>query len=150
MQTYQYQINIKSPAQRVWDTMLNRETYLKWAKAFSPNSEFRGEWQQNTLMDFIDLNKGGTRALLTEVKPAEKLVAKHIGMLDQHGHEDNGSEAAEQWIGTIETYDFDENNGETELTVTMETDPEFEKMFENSWPEALSSLKQLCESSTKQ
>lgn len=145
MQTYQYKTHIKAPAQKVWDIMLNRDTYLQWAKAFSPKSEFRGEWQQDTLMDFIDLGKGGTRALLTEVTPAEKLVAKHIGMLDEDGHEDNGSEAAKQWIGTLETYEFKESQGETELTVTMETDPKFEDMCENSWPEALESLKALCE-----
>lgn len=78
--------------------------------------------------------------MLTEVKPAEKIVAKHIGILDKQGREDNGSEAVKQWIGTTKTYTFNENNCVTELTVLMETDPAFEKMFEESWPAALKAL----------
>lgn len=146
MKTFEYQIHIQASAKKVWDTMLSQDTYQQWAKAFSPNSEFRGEWRQDTLIDFIDVDKGGgTRALLTEVKPAKKIVAKHIGMLDAQGHEDNGSQAAEPWIGTLETYIFTEKDGATELTVTMETDPAFADMCENSWPAALKLLKELCE-----
>jgi hypothetical protein len=59
--------------------------------------------------------------------------------------EDRDSEVAKGWIGTTESYNFTEQNGVTTLTIELTINPEWEKMFSDSWPKALAKLKEVCE-----
>jgi hypothetical protein len=48
-------------------------------------------------------------------------------------------------FGTMESYTFNERDGETDLTVEIKTNPEWQKMFDDGWPNALKKLKEICE-----
>jgi len=145
MKTLKYEIVIDAPSKVVWEKMLGPESYQQWAKAFSPNSQYRGEWKQGSYINFIDPNMGGTRALLESVIPYQKISAKHVAMLDKGENEDNESDFAKKWIGTTEDYTLSETEGKTHLAVVTKTDEAFEKMFTDSWPQALQLLKEICE-----
>ena len=54
MKNLHYNIRINAPKEKVWQTMLDSETYTEWAKAFSPNSRFIGKWKQGAHVRFID------------------------------------------------------------------------------------------------
>ncbi len=146
MITLKHEIRIKASRDTVWRTMLEPETYRKWANAFSPESQYRGEWRQGTYMEFIDPNRGGTKALLESVVPSSEIHARHVAVLDKDGNEDSESDTAKQWIGSTESYSLVETSGVTILTVVTKTDPSFEPMFAECWPKALEQLKALCES----
>jgi L-rhamnose mutarotase len=145
MKTLKYSIIINTAIEKVWDTMLNSETYQKWAKAFSPNSQYEGKWEQGSLMKFFDPNLGGTIASLEEVNLYEHIHAKHIAILSKDGIEDRDRETAKKWIGVTESYRFIEDNGVTELLIDINTHEEFASMFDDSWPGSLQLLKNLCE-----
>ena len=73
------------------------------------------------------------------------ISAKHIAVLLQGGKEDCDSDVAKGWIGTMESYTFNEHNGETDLTVEMIINPDWQKMFDDGFPNALKKLKEICE-----
>ena len=145
MKTLKYEIEINAPSKVVWERMLEPETYKEWAKGFSSESQYNGEWRQGTYINFFDPNMGGTRALLEKVVPCREIFARHVAILDKEQNEDNEGDFAKKWIGSTESYSFNETDGVTTLSIITETDEAFEKMFSDSWPKALELLKEVCE-----
>jgi uncharacterized protein YndB with AHSA1/START domain len=145
MKTLDYTIDINAGRQKVWDTMLQRETYKQWTEVSWPGSDYEGQWEQGQQLRFGSPEQGGTLAEVTELKPYEYVRAEHVAIINPDGSEDRDSDMAKGWTGTIEAYTFTEKNGQTELKVHMEIYPEWEQMFNEGWPNALAKLKELCE-----
>jgi uncharacterized protein YndB with AHSA1/START domain len=145
MKTLEYKINIDAPAKKVWEKMLGPETYREWVAVSWPGSFYEGEWKQGEKIRFIGNDQSGTLAKLVEVKPLQSISAEHIAVLMPGGIEDRDSEVAKGWVGITEKYNFNESNGETELKVTIKTNPAWEQMFNDGWPAALEELKRICE-----
>jgi uncharacterized protein YndB with AHSA1/START domain len=145
MEHLEYKIVIAAPAKKVWDTMLQEETYQQWVAKSWPNSFYDGEWKKGEKIRFIGPDGSGTLAELVEVKPYDGLLARHIAALGKGGVEDRTSDMAKGWIGTTEEYRFAEHNGKTTLTVIIETSPDWRAMFDEGWPDALQELKRITE-----
>jgi hypothetical protein len=141
----QYSIEISKPKELVWNTMLDPVSYKEWAKAFSPDSGYTGNWVEGSSILFTDPSMGGTKALLEKVVPLEHIRARHIAVIQLNGVEDTESEEALKWIGAIEEYRLSERDGVTTINVEMAVHSDFECMFNDCWPEALKILKALCE-----
>jgi len=144
MTNLEYKIHIKAPKQKVWEIMLQPDTYKEWTGASWPGSFYEGKWAENEKIKFIGKDGSGTLALIEVFKPYEYISAKHIAVLDK-GKEDSDSDIAKSWVGTMENYLFSERNGETDLTVEMEVYPDWQKMFDDGFPNALKKLKEICE-----
>jgi uncharacterized protein YndB with AHSA1/START domain len=144
MENLEYKIVISAPAKTVWETMLQKDTYEQWVAKSWPNSTFQGKWEKGTQIRFVDAAGSGTLAELVEVKPYEKIHARHIAILNS-GVEDRTSETAKGWIGITEEYRFAERNGKTTVTVLIASSPEWRKMFDDGWPTALEELKKISE-----
>jgi uncharacterized protein YndB with AHSA1/START domain len=144
MNTLQYQIEINAPAEKVWNTMLNADTYQEWTAVSWPNSLYEGKWEQGTTIKFIGPDGSGTLALLKTVEYADYLAAEHIAVLLPGGKEETGA-PAKDWIGTEENYTFEAHGDATLLKIDMLTHPSWEKMFNDGWPPALAKLKEICE-----
>ena len=140
-----YSIQIKANKENVWNTMLDKETYQQWAKAFSSGSTFIGEWKQGEAMLFFDADLGGTKAVLEIFNRYDEILAKHILMVDKDMKDNNEDEMAKKWIGSTERYNFIESGDHTKLEIEITTDETFIKMFDAGWPKALEIIKSLCE-----
>lgn len=145
MKNIEYKIHINAPKQKVWETMIQPDTYKKWVAASWPGSFYEGEWKENEKIKFISKDGSGTMVLIEVFKPYDYISAKHIAVLLEGGKEDYDSDVAKGWIGTMESYTFNDLNGETDLTVKMIINPEWQKMFDDGWPNALKKLKEICE-----
>ncbi len=145
MKTLNYTIRINGPPQDVWNVMLDPTSYRFWAKAFSPNSQFTGVWEQGANITFFDPDMGGTKALLEEVTPPSRIHVRHIAIVDKDGTEDTRSDVARKWLGITETYTFRGSDDFTDLAIEICTHEDYEEMFSSCWPEALNLLKQACE-----
>ena len=146
MKTLHFETSIDATPQKVWETMLDKDTYVQWTDVAWPGSSYIGEWKQGSSIRFTgDEGGGGTLAEITELKPYSKVVAEHVAILLEGGKEDRDSDMAKGWIGTTETYTFTGENGGTKLEVELTTNPEWASMFEDGWPKALEALKQLAE-----
>lgn len=145
MKHLEFKTQIAADKKKVWDTMLHPETYKEWVSASWPGSTYEGKWLKGNNLRFISSSGEGTLATLVEQKPYEDILAKHIAVIKADGSEDRDSDVAKGWIGTTERYTFKERNGKTDLTVAIETSPEWETMFNEGWPDALAKLKEICE-----
>ncbi len=146
MKTLEYRIDINANPQKVWNTMLQRDTYKEWVSAGWPGSDYEGEWEQGAYLLFGAPGQGGTKAKVLELRPDEYIHAEHVAVIQPDGSEDRDSEIAKGWIGTTETYTFIEKDGKTELKVQIKTKPDWADMFDEGWPAALNKLKELSES----
>jgi uncharacterized protein YndB with AHSA1/START domain len=144
MEHLEYEIEISAPAKAVWETMLGEKTYRQWVAKSWPGSHYIGRWEKGTEIKFLS-KEGGTIARLEEVKPYDRVLARHVGVINADGSEDRSGKIAKGWIGTTEEYRFLEEDGKTTLTVLAETTPEWTKMFDDGWPTALQELKKLTE-----
>jgi uncharacterized protein YndB with AHSA1/START domain len=145
MEHLEYKVVISAPAKKVWDTMLQEETYKQWVAKSWPNSFYEGKWAKGEKIRFIGPDGSGTLAEIVEAKPYESIFARHIAALGRGGVEDRTSDVAKGWIGTTEAYKLDEHVGKTTLTVFIDTTAEWKKMFDDGWPGALEELKKITE-----
>lgn len=145
MKKLEANISIAAPRQKVWDTMLNPETYKEWTGAAWPGSYYEGRWEEGESLRFIGPDGSGTLVTLLEHRPYSFSRAEHIAILQKGGGEDRDSKEAKDWIGSTESYTFTDTPGGTELKTEMHIAPEFVSMFEDSWPKALAKLKEICE-----
>jgi uncharacterized protein YndB with AHSA1/START domain len=145
MEHLEYKVVISAPAKKVWETMLQEETYKQWVAKSWPDSYYEGSWGEGEEIRFIGPEGSGTLAELVEVKPYERVLARHIALLGPGGSEDRTSDFAKGWIGITEEYRFSEQAGKTTVTVLIETNPEWRKMFDDGWPTALQELKKITE-----
>lgn len=148
MQKLQFSIVINAPGEKVWDTMLNDDTYREWTSVFSPGSHYVGDWNHGSKILFLGPNgEGNLSGMVSRIKESriqEYVSIEHLGIV-QNGKEDTSSEAAKEWAGVLENYTFKNLDGKTELIIDIESPDEFKVMFEESWPKALQRLKELAE-----
>jgi uncharacterized protein YndB with AHSA1/START domain len=145
MEHLEYKVVISASAKKVWETMLQKETYNQWVARSWPNSTYKGVWAKGEKVRFIGPDGSGTLAELVELKPYERVLARHIAVLGPGGVEDRTSEIAKGWVGITEEYTFAEQLGKTTVTVSIETTPEWTGMFDEGWPGALNELKNITE-----
>lgn len=147
MQKKHYSIQINAPREKVWDTMLGRETYREWTSAFSPGSDYKGSWDQGAEIRFIGPGEGGETGMLARIKENrlhEFVSIEHYGMIE-NGVEDTTSEKVKAWAGAHENYTFADRDGGTEILIDIDVEDGYAQMFDDMWPRALQALKELAE-----
>ncbi len=139
-------ITIKAPKEKVWNTMLQHETYRIWTAEFGAGSYFEGSWDQGRKIRFLGSDgSAGVTSVIAENKPNQFISIKHLGII-KNGIDDTESPDAKAWSSAYENYTFDERDDSTELKVEMSGIPaEFEQYMTDTWPKALAKLKSLCE-----
>lgn len=149
MQKIHFSIHIDAPAEKVWNIMFDDATYRKWTKPFNPDSRYEGSWEKGSKIRFFGSleegkGEGGMVSYVRENKPYEFLSLEHVGIIE-NGVEDTTSERIKKFAPAYENYTFLEKDGGTEVSVEMDTDPEYREMLEDAWPKALRILKELSE-----
>ncbi len=143
-----FNVLINASAEKTFSTMLNKEGYEAWTKAFNPTSHFKGNWSQGSKILFIGQdengNVGGMVSRIRQNIKNQHLSIEHLGMV-QGDKEIMDGPAVEPWKGGLENYTFiNEANG-TRVYVDMDSNEDFKSYFEETWPKALSLLKEICE-----
>ena len=145
-----FEIEIYAPVQKVWDTMLEKESYKEWTTAFDPTSSYEGSWEKGSKMKFVSTTNG--YSMISEIAeniPYKFISIKHLGEI-KGGVEDTTSDKVKTWTPAYENYTFADKGMGTLLAVDMESPstPEskaMKEMFEDMWPKALLRLKEICE-----
>jgi uncharacterized protein YndB with AHSA1/START domain len=139
-----FSIVIEAPKIKVWDVMLDAETYKQWAGAAWPGSYYEGEWKEGGTVYFFNPEKSGTKVKLLEHREYEFSLAEHISSFN-NGVEDTESKTAKGWIGSKESYTFTEAGGKTTVEAVMYVTAAWHGIFMADMPKALAKLKEICE-----
>lgn len=143
--TLQFTESIGSPKARVWEVMLNPDTYRLWTSEFCEGSYYQGSWAEGSDMRFLAPNGDGMISEIAENRLHERLSIRHLGEV-KAGVDDRVSDSVKSWAPAYEHYTFVETAGGTELQISVETTPDFETYMKETFPKALKRLKALCES----
>ena len=144
MTNLHYSIQIDVSREKVWDVMLSDATYRQWASVFMPGSYYQGDWSEGSKMLFLGPGaegekEGGMAAVVKENRPEEFIS------LSYHAEIRKGVEVPMQGNG-FENYTLEDKDGGTLVTVDLLNLPdEYADMFNDSWPKALETLKELAE-----
>jgi hypothetical protein len=149
MQKLHKTILINAPREKVWEAMLDPETYKEWTSAFNSGSRYEGDWNQGSTIRFIGPDpetgkEGGMISRIAQNRPNEFISIEHLGII-KNGVEDTTSEEARKWVPAFENYTFIDMNGATELHIDQDIAPEYKNQFEKMWDEALQKLKGIAE-----
>ena len=148
MEKLNFSVVIDAPKEKVWNTMLDDETYRIWTEAFCKGSHYVGDWNEGSRILFLAPGENGEMSgmvsRIRESRPHEYVSIEHIGCI-QDGKENTSSEEVKNWAGALENYTLRDLGGRTEVLVEMDTNDEYREMFEDTWPKALNKLKETAE-----
>ena len=139
-----FSTSINAPKELVWRTMLDDETYREWTRTFQEGSYAVTDWKPGSKALFLAPDGSGMVSRIAEHRPNEFLSLEHLGIVKE-GVEDTASDEVKQWAGARENYTLREDAGHVTLTVDMDTSDEHKKYFEETFPKALATLKELSE-----
>lgn len=148
MERMRFKIEINAPVSKVFDTMLGKETFKQWTSEFNPTSDFEGSWEEGEKIMFVGTNKEGKReGMVGKVKELDRnkyVSIEYTGVLDGEKEITSGP-GIDEWIGTFENYNFEEKDGKTVVTVSIDIGEQMKDYFQTTYPKALNKLKEICE-----
>lgn len=143
-----FETTINATPSKVYEVMLDYEHYKTWTSEFNPSSRYEGSWDKGSKIHFIGVSQDGIEeGMVSRIKeniPNQLVSIEHRGYYKE-GEEITSVESAQDWIGAIEQYTFEEVNGSTLLSVDMDGNDQYNDYFKEAWPRALKSLKSICE-----
>lgn len=142
----QFSIVIAAPAQRVYEALIEPESYKEWTAPFMAGSYYEGSWRTGERIRF--LGPGGEEGMVAEIaenRPGEFISIRHLGFV-ANGVEDTESEAVRAWAPAYENYTLRRVDEGTQLVVDMDAFGDMTDFMTETWPQALARLKALCES----
>ncbi len=140
----EFKVRIDAPVEKVWDTMLNPESYTKWTAPFAEGSYFEGSWSEGERINFLAPGGSGMAAVIAVNQPHEFISIKHIGHI-MDGVEDTTSDSVRSWAPAYENYRFASVPDGTEVLIEQEVIAGFETTMNDMWTKSLAILKALSE-----
>jgi uncharacterized protein YndB with AHSA1/START domain len=137
--------SINAPKEKVWRTMLEDSTYRQWTSAFHEGSYAVTDWKPGSKALFLTPEGDGMVSRIVAHQSNEFLSIEHLGTVNK-GVEDTTSQDVKAWAGAFENYSLKEAGGTSNLTIEMDVTEDHKAYFEETWPKALSKLKDVAES----
>ena len=139
MEKLEYKIQVLASPDKVWSVLWGEITYRQWTTAFTEGSFFIGNFEEGSIMKFMDPKDNGMFSRVTKNVTNETMTFRHLGEIY------DGVEVPQDWGDATETYTLEETEEETILKATIKSSPEFKDFFEEKFPAALQNVKNLAE-----
>lgn len=149
MKATHFEIDIKASRQKVFDTMLGKESYSEWTSVFNPSSYYEGSFEEGAEIHFIGLSEEGKKegmvGIVRSLRSPNFVSMEYIGVFYGDKVVTEGA-GMEDFIGSTETYRFEGvDESATRVLVDLDVPDEYEDYFNKAWPKALEKLKEMCE-----
>jgi hypothetical protein len=102
-----FSVAIAASKRKVWNTMLEPDSYRAWTAAFGEGSYYEGSWNKGAKIRFLSPGGDGMTAEIAENRPFEFVSIRHRGII-KNGVDDTESLAARAWASAFENYTFTE------------------------------------------
>lgn len=145
MTTIIHEIDIKAPAEKIWQILWDDSTYRQWTSFFSEGSNYKSDWQIGGRTLFLDATgNNGMISTIDSLQPPFEVVFKHLGYL-KNGEEIFNTKEIAEWSGSQEKYILTEFDGYTKLTGKTQTSQEYEEHMKNGFERGFQKVKELAE-----
>jgi len=136
-----FTIEINAPKEKVWNTLWQDGTLREWAGIVDPGTYMIGELKEGSTVQFNSAEGYGVTSYVAKLELNEYVLFKHKADTKDGGEKNR----EDQWTGGNESYTLIEKNGTTTLTLMFDVPEELEQFMNESYPKALSRLKELSE-----
>ena len=149
LETAHFSVEINAPAEKVFEKMLYRPGYNQWTEIFSPGSDYEGNWEKGSSINFIvvgpDGKKEGMVSRILDHVPNRHVVIEHLGVLVNGEPITDGPESM-GWAGAKEIYTLhNAKDGATNVEIAVDVSQPYKAYFDKYWPAALQKLKEISE-----
>jgi hypothetical protein len=144
METLEFKIRIKAPAEKIWSVLWNDETYRKWAGVFYEGSYAVSDWNEGGKIHFLGPDGGGMNSIIEKKIPNEYIAFKHLGEV-KNFEELPLNEETKAWSGAMEIYRLTPDDEFADLVVQVDVVEKFIDYFKGTFPKGLEIVKQLSE-----
>ena len=139
-----FQIEISAPVEKVWDVLLNDDTYRKWTGVFCEGSYYKGDLKLGGRIHFLTPEGYGMYSDIIVYKPFSNILFQHIGEVVNFV-EQPIDDIAEKWTGALENYILKGSGKNTKLIVEVDLTPEHAVFLNDNFPKGLEIIKELSE-----
>jgi len=140
MKLLEFTKQINAAPEKVWEVLFTQDGYRKWSSAMNEGTYFEGNWEQGSIMRFLDPKNNGMYNLVEENVPNKVLKMKHLGwILD-------GELSPQGWEDSTVHYLLEPNENGTLLTAQVNSLDEFVDFFNTKYPQNFENIKKLSES----
>ena len=144
MDTKEFKITISAPAEKVWRSLWDDNSYKQWTSAFTEGSRAETDWQEGSKVLFLDTNNDGMSSVIAKKMPDKYMSFKHMGSVKK-GVENCNDPADDAWRGAHENYILKDLDGGTLWTVELDITAEYADYMAEKWPLAMQKVKELAE-----
>ncbi len=143
-----FEITIQASPKKVYQSVIEDQTYREWTEPFSSGSYYSGSWEKGAKIKFLGPGKSGELmgmvSRIEENIPYQYISIEHLGLVIGESEIYNGPEV-DKWKGIHENYTFEDLNGGTVFKVDLDDTGEMREFFLDTWPVALRRLKEISE-----
>lgn len=134
-----FKTQINATPEKVWQVLFTQDFYKKWSSAMNEGTYFEGNWQEGTVIKFLDPKNNGMYNLIEKNIPNKILKMKHLGWILQ------GELSPQNWEESTITYNVENAEDGTLLTAEVNALDEFVDFFNSRYPKNFELIKQLSE-----
>lgn len=134
-----FKTQINATPEKVWDVLFTQDSYRKWSSAMNEGTYFEGNWEEGTIMKFLDPKNNGMYNLIEKIIPNKTLKMKHLGWILE------GELSPQDWEESTVTYHLENNEDGTLLTAEVISLDEFVDFFNSKYPKNFELIKKLAE-----
>lgn len=139
-----FKTTIHAKAEKIWETLWNKETYKQWTEPFTAGSYYIGEIRTGNRIHFLTPEGHGMFSTVAFVKENEHIIFQHIG--EMAGFEElPPDEQTLKWTGSSESYQILPAEDGILLRVEVDTDEPHLAVMNEKFPIALQKIKEICE-----
>lgn len=139
MQNLEFQTQIKATPEKIWEVLFSQDGYKKWSSAMNEGTYFEGNWEEDSIMKFLDSSNNGMYNVVEKNIPNRELRMKHLGWILE------GELSPQGWEDATVTYLLYANEEGTLLKAEVNSLDEFVDFFTTKYPANLEKIKNLSE-----
>ena len=139
MKLLEFTTQISATPEKVWNVLFTQDSYGKCSSAMNPGTYFEGNWEEVSIMKFLDQKNNGMYNLVEINKENQLLRMKHLGWIM------DGELSPQGWEDSTVTYILEPNENGTLLKAEVNSLDEFVEFFNTKYPQNLQLIKNLSE-----
>ena len=140
MKLLEFKLQINAPADKVWKVLFTQDENRNWPSAVNEGTCFEGNWEEGSVMRFLDDENNGMYNQIEKNIPNRELVMKHLGWIY------DGELSPQDWEDSTVTYLLESNENGTLLIAKVNALDEFVDFFNAKYPSNFEKVKKLSES----
>ncbi len=145
MKNLTFTTHIKASPEKIWNCLLNEDSYKIWTAPFCPGTYYKTEaLKVGNAIQFLNPEGDGMFGKIQTLIPNQEISFLHIGEIKDF-QEQPITEETLRWTNALEKYIIKDNGNSCELVTSIDCVEEYLDYMNSTFPLALDELKRISE-----